>query len=120
MTIDIPNLREKAVAATPGPWEAWKHPESNGYWYVDRTARIEAKSAFGDIATCSTGIEETAKANAAFIAASNPAAVIALCDRIAELENALEQYADESLWESGSLNEQLAQEVLGEKQCGEG
>lgn len=67
-------LRRLASAATPGPWES-----------VDGDVWTPAECSFA-----LEGINDQRGANAAFIASANPATVIALLDRIAELERELQ------------------------------
>uniref|UniRef100_UPI003221D7C1 ead/Ea22-like family protein n=1 Tax=Clostridium perfringens TaxID=1502 RepID=UPI003221D7C1 len=79
-------LKAAAMAATPGPWAA----VLNGVWVVsDGTADFMLTDIFGD----SELSAEQDRANAAFIAAANPAVVLELLaerdadkKRIAELE----------------------------------
>lgn len=79
--IDTARLRELAEAATPGPWE-W---EGDGLWRhqspTDYAAIVTA-----DYAPDTGPTVECSDANGAYIAAANPQTVLALLDRIAELE----------------------------------
>jgi len=88
VTIDTTKLRELAQKATPGPWETCETNETafeilTGEWsakgdfegtivvHVDDYACFEERP---------SGI--TSKANAQYIAAANPAAVLALLDKL--------------------------------------
>ena len=100
-------LKRLAEAATPGPWYR-KDAESNGTYgleWIDSEPGslrdVSAASGYSDIAICSKinrwdgrfpcNVDpDQIKANAAFIAAANPDAVLAL---IAELERAREALA---------------------------
>jgi hypothetical protein len=77
---DWTELREKAEAATPGPWEHWDDREGVQGVGADDTVCQMAYLREDD----HTHIPyDNARANAAFIAAANPATVLAL---IAEVE----------------------------------
>jgi len=95
MTIDTTKLRELAENATPGPWETCETDETafeilTGEWsakgdfegtivvHVDEYACFEERP---------SGI--TSKANAQYIAAANPATVLALLDNHAKIERDL-------------------------------
>lgn len=100
MTPSIPKLREKAVAATPGPWKASQFrcvirddesrlpPDESFYGLDKRCSKNRIVSAWQIGVTDEAPLDamEQWDKDCAFIAAANPAAVIALCDRIAELE----------------------------------
>lgn len=89
--MDIDELRKLAEAATPGPWRAWF---SNTLFHVQTydqeksplQAYVAKGSWWGENSITRPG-ERQAKANAIFIAAASPATVLALLDRIAELED---------------------------------
>lgn len=97
-------LAKLAEAATPGPW--WD--KKNLDWVYPQT---EVQSDFGQVARfvrnevqycCTIGKAEREWANAAFIAAANPAAILALlsertqlAERVASLEAARVAYANE-------------------------
>ncbi len=78
--IDRKALREKAEAATPGPWKAdgWQHESYDGNYFVrgDGVATEEVAHCEG-----SGRYEE----NAAYIAAASPDVVLALLDQLAAL-----------------------------------
>ena len=65
------NLKRLAEAATPGPW----FTETGGIYNATRGYMITP-----------TGDSDQDRTDAAFIAAANPLAVLALLDRIDELE----------------------------------
>jgi len=72
----LSELKAAAMAATPGPWDA----ELNEVWVMrDGTADFMLTDIFGDNELSA----EQDRANAAFIAAANPAVILAL---LAELE----------------------------------
>ncbi|WP_047236915.1 ead/Ea22-like family protein [Chromobacterium subtsugae] len=84
-------LRAAAAAATPGPWE---YQTSNGWWRVGTTA-ARCGRADGDVVAHGAA----SPANLEFIAAANPAVVLALLAhidtqavRIAELERDAARY----------------------------
>lgn len=77
MTIDTARLRALAEAATPGPWEADDH----GFWrWTDEAARQ------GEYVLCAeyeydTGVTmQCSDADAAYIAAASPDAILRLLD----------------------------------------
>lgn len=74
----LADLERLARAATPGPWEC---QTSNGWRRVGTTAANRGRSD-GDV----LANDAASPANMAYIAAANPATVLALLDRIAELE----------------------------------
>ena len=83
MTIDTKELRQLAQAATPGPWRNYgRQPNVAGLPHSAVAAKTLLarvySEAYGDVA------QETA--NAAFIAAANPAAISELLDRLEEAE----------------------------------
>ena len=90
-------LRQLAEAATPGPWYAhengtiWRRPIKDLYQYGGGVAGDKS------IASASKGWhDENAKgypveANAAYIAAANPAAILALLDTIDAQRKLLER-----------------------------
>ena len=74
-TPDVAELRRLAEAATPGPWDCYRpHPNYRAY-AVDRV--MPGGHLGEDVAT--TG-DVYAEENGAYIAAANPAAVLALLD----------------------------------------
>ena len=75
--LDLDNLRHRAAEATPGPWEAWQNTSVAEY-EVSQTGR----RFFGLVASPSRGVEDYGRANAEFIAAANPQAIVALLDRL--------------------------------------
>ena len=83
MTIEIAKIRAAAEAATPGPWDVVGKDR-----YVD--IRFGGASANEVIVkwvgfeACDLSTRRT-RANAKFIAAANPATVIAMCDEIERL-----------------------------------
>lgn len=90
MSEGVEALRAAALAATPGPW-----------WVPEEAAKDTVETSTGDEWINSYSIDQTdaeavAEANAAFIALANPAAILALLDRIAELEVAVKPFAEAS------------------------
>ena len=79
---DPTELRRLAEAATPGPWRTSK---------ADDTAIMS----FDNDVAHTVGIyeveAETMEADAAYIAAANPAAILALLDRLARVETLVAQ-----------------------------
>ncbi|WP_019101177.1 ead/Ea22-like family protein [Chromobacterium haemolyticum] len=78
-------LERLARAASPGPWE---YQTSNGWLRVGTTPANRGRMD-GDI----VANDAASPANMAYIAAANPATVLALLDRIAELEQDAARYA---------------------------
>ena len=72
MTIDTQRLRELAQNSTPGPWYT-SAPSEHAVWYDIKDGRYL-------IADTSSGF--TDDGNAEYIAAANPATVLALLDEI--------------------------------------
>lgn len=91
MTIDTTKLRELAQNATPGPWTQW---EGHG-WVMAGTPEANEKGymagTYGQV--CRTDCDDFSDAqgikNAEYIAAANPATVLALLDKIDGLESML-------------------------------
>lgn len=99
-TPDTLELRRKAEAATPGPWRLflatdarphnvsgparWRGPDAETASLFDVNHYGSMKHGYGP--------EQTA--NAAFIAAANPAVIIDLLDRLDALEGALRRQTD--------------------------
>lgn len=84
--VDIGELRKLAEAATPGPWAAWKMMSRNAYGVVARHAQMAAVDVCGT--WDSDGGDEhcvNGMINSAYIAAANPATIIALCDEVERL-----------------------------------
>lgn len=84
MTDYLDDLIAKARAATPGPWHVSKSHDENDcdVWGVsDAKARLHYRDNFGH------------DQDAAFIAAANPTVILALCERVRELEQALKPFA---------------------------
>lgn len=84
MTIDTQRLRELARAATPGHWTQWEGhgwvmagaPEANEKGYMAGTHGQVCRTDCGDFSDAQ-GIK-----NAEYIAAANPATVLALLDEV--------------------------------------
>ena len=83
-------LREKAEKATRGPW--------TNNWTGDDPTTVVSSTAVGVLADCGRAVLYSGtvnpQANADFIAAANPSAVIALLDEIDRLREALEALAE--------------------------
>lgn len=92
--IDLDELEAKAKAATPGPWYADEHldtellcnevGETIPGWQFYNADNWPLGAIWSDM-----GPEITAAPNVAFIAAANPTAVLALIVRIRDLEDRL-------------------------------
>lgn len=97
MTVDTERLRRLATAATPGPWgnfqAGWRFDENlrgggpiNGVlsmsaeWSICATFTGAAWGHAGDV-----NLDDRSERDAEFIAAANPATLLALLDRIDEL-----------------------------------
>jgi hypothetical protein len=81
---DTARLRALAEAATPGPWEV---PESiHGDPYINEVGKGTLIG--GNIALANTR-DDYGRSNAAYIAAANPAVVLALLDRLERAEGRL-------------------------------
>lgn len=84
MTLDLEDLQRKAEAATPGPWDHETKKFSEAIYTPHRSGpSISISWGAGSRNSPIWGTPERAKADAAFIAAANPEAVLAL---IAELK----------------------------------
>jgi hypothetical protein len=92
MNVDLNALKEVAAAATPGPWN-WVNPETDkprqpGEWRSSlRTVAHNREYPTGRplpdfIMEADEICDENMEANAAFIEAANPAAVLALIERL--------------------------------------
>ena len=86
MTLDLAKIKAAAERATPGPWTA--EP------MVGRGAWISSGENEWTALSCGN-TDESARSNAAFIAAANPAATLALIARVERLEGALRKYGNE-------------------------
>lgn len=86
MTADHARLRALAQAATPGPWEdrrnlGWAFPETQVVATdIDRKVAVLRNGQL-DV-SCTIGKAEREWANAAYIGAANPKAVLALLDQL--------------------------------------
>lgn len=81
---DYDDLRAKAMAATPGPWKwGWRNDDvTPGSVHTDEP-NCRA------VAMCPRYGKREFKRDAAYIAAANPAVILALLDEIATLRSAL-------------------------------
>lgn len=78
MTVDLEELKRLAKAATPGPWQVSLNGSGEDGWVEDSNSQY-----------LTTGYEgEMAAKDVRFIAAANPAAVLALIERVEELTGA--------------------------------
>ena len=76
MTVDLEELKRLAKAATPGPWQVSLNGSGEDGWVEDSNSQY-----------LTTGYEgEMAAKDVRFIAAANPAAVLALIERVEEAE----------------------------------
>lgn len=102
-------LRAAAKAATPGPWNASTapHPDEDVTFaeYAQKAIRGDGstgwvtwvptdKDGFTHLVTAITGDGPTSKQNAAYLAAANPSAVLALLEERDELEKLCEELAE--------------------------
>jgi hypothetical protein len=91
---DISSLRVLAEKATPGPWRL----RDAGSTLVSVQGAPEAGQLYGEMVTISSGGFAKPRGygadNAAFIAAANPSAILAMIDRIEAMEKALQPFAD--------------------------
>lgn len=98
---DLDKLEELAKAATPGPWAQWDDGDVGTAYPVTRTRRRTGEL----VAVESDHVATTKHETGAFIAAANPAAVLALIAdhraalaRIAKAEEVVEA---EKHWNEG-------------------
>lgn len=69
---DLDNIESKAKAARPGPYAVERREIDCGYFdYIVHSGK-------GDVAWCREELDRKAKANAAYLAALDPATVLAL------------------------------------------
>lgn len=94
MTVDKDKLRQLAEAATPGPWFA--SPSHDHY----KVLQDNDSGLLPEIA----GVDE--RANTAFIAAANPATVLALLDELADAHQSA-QYA----WDNERATAEVADDL---------
>ena len=95
MTIDTQRLRELAQNATPGPWTQWEGhgwvaagtPEANAEGYMAGTYGQVCRTDCGDFS------DAQEIKNAEYIAAANPATVLALLDEIKNSRAVLKSYS---------------------------
>lgn len=94
--IDLDELRKLAEAATPGPWSADHNGNPRNYedWYGATLLSAPYSQGQANLARNLGSIDESA-ADAEFIAAANPATVLALIERVRETEGALVELDDE-------------------------
>lgn len=124
-SVDIEELEKLAKAATPGPWE-WENPETDnpraeGEWNSALRTVEEFPSHYGPL---SKGIlhaeldsNDNMDADAAFIAAANPQAILALISEKRALERDLtEAREDAKNWRKHQAAE--FQIVLGDQSKG--
>jgi hypothetical protein len=90
---DHAKLRQLATRATPGPWEAQVWIETDGNeWRATGPGHEEHASDSGS--EPGSPDEQAAQRDAAFIAAANPSAVIALLDQLAAMTRARDAACD--------------------------
>jgi hypothetical protein len=101
--IDYAELRRKAVNASPGEWSVWTETTPTKDLAIDELAYQVMSTPDADFAEAVylinangkcpalTGCGPTSSANAAYIVAAQPSTVLALLDRIEELEGGRKQ-----------------------------
>jgi hypothetical protein len=107
MEDDFTDLEKLAREATPGPWVSFDFAHKSSVYtmgndgFMLATAHSYSGSAFHD----TRPNKRQRNANAAYIAAANPARVLALCaelsrlrSQVEEMRGALEFYADAANW----------------------
>lgn len=125
----LPELRALAAKATPGPWQviadelpcylgaphitrrifaAWDHPQLKGPLGVVNCS-VGLPGIEGERAQHFVHIDAD---DADFIAAANPTAVLALCDRLERLEAALRRVAKFGVYEPAGPAAHIAREAL--------
>ena len=95
MTININELRRLAQAATPGPW--WVNQDGLNHGFERGVIEINALDwwALAGVWAVNEGKpSDEGSANAAFIAAANPAAIIKILDRLEAAENERDWHAE--------------------------
>lgn len=108
--LDEARLRELAEAATPGPWELWTASDARPHSIVGPTSWRREGAKVGNIVDvrhygatdAKYGPEQTT--NAAFIAAANPATILALLDAL----SAERERADRAGWRPISEHDDMA------------
>lgn len=92
-TLDHAALRALAEAATPGPWEQHATHIAKHFERSANIASIGSPRRSGAVGYTPLGLDDPdfaeAHANAAFIAAFNPATALALLDEVARLRAAI-------------------------------
>lgn len=94
--LDLDELARLADAATPGPWRSFEQITDGGDWHGDRhRALVELHTERGTVVAHAwgTGNRQDNTANAAYIAALNPATVLALLARLRAAEGTLVEIA---------------------------
>jgi hypothetical protein len=95
MTINLDALEQLARAATPGPWHAVQGVKPN-----ERAVTNRNGAWFAELCDGSTRAND---ADAAFIAAANPAAVIELVQRLRAAEGIVRDLAMSPTYVGGSV-----------------
>lgn len=121
--IDIAALRKAAQEATPGPWERSARP-SGPFWHIssDYTVGgercVSGKQAVAAVHATNKRVTPVYaamfEANARHIAAANPAAILALLDRLeqAEKDAARYRWLRNEAWGCGQLSKEGAPHVV--------
>lgn len=91
--IDLKAIRAAAEAATPGPWEA-AGPSFGAPLpkYLNCVGWVTEDDEFDDVCTAPLGSDGGNSADMIFIATANPAAILALLDRLEAAEAQLAIY----------------------------
>ena len=94
MKLTLDKLRELALAATPGPWVRVDPPWGQSDWVVATSSPSGDPHGGTSVCDCDMLIDradtdDRSHENAAFIAAANPATVIAMIDEIRRLKRTI-------------------------------
>lgn len=95
MTIDLDELERLAKAATPGPWHAFSQQKPWEIYDCRWAVGSGHMHALAVLDAPQTSAALRVKADAQHIAAANPETVLALVERVRELEQGLKVIRDE-------------------------
>lgn len=102
MKLNLMKLRELALAATSGPWHRVDPPWGESDWVVATSTPIGDPHGGTPVCDCDMMTDrgeevDRSHENAAFIAAANPAAIVAMIDDIVRLKHALARLAQREM-----------------------